>query len=132
MMHDGYDFSFSGLKTAVVNYVRKNPDVETVDVAASFQAAVCDVLITKARKAAREHGATALCLGGGVGANSQLREDLLDACVEDGLRGYVPSRSMCTDNAAMIASAAWWNLQLLGPSALDLGADPSMSLRWAD
>lgn len=130
MRNDGYDFSFSGLKTAVVNYVRKNPEVETVDVAASFQAAVCDVLITKARRAAKEYGATALCLGGGVGANSQLREDLLDACVEDGLRGYVPSRSMCTDNAAMIASAAWWNLKLQGASPLDLGAEPSLSLPW--
>ena len=68
-----YDFSFSGLKTAVVNHVRKHPDVATADVAASFQEAVVDVLVTKARRAAREVGAKGLCLGGGVAANSSLR-----------------------------------------------------------
>jgi len=130
MMNDGYDFSFSGLKTAVVNHVRKNPDVGAADVAASFQAAVVDVLVTKAQRAAREHKATALCIGGGVAANSQLRESILDACVTDNLRGYVPSRAMCTDNAAMIASAAWWRFKADGGSPLDLGADPSLSLPW--
>lgn len=130
MMHEGYDFSFSGLKTAVVNHVRKNPDVDAADVAASFQAAVVDVLVTKAQRAAQEHKATALCIGGGVAANSQLRESILDACVADDLRGYVPSRAMCTDNAAMIASAAWWRFQADGGSPLDLGADPSLSLPW--
>jgi len=130
MLNDGYDFSFSGLKTAVVNHVRKNPEVDAADVAASFQTAVVDVLVTKAQKAAQEHNATALCIGGGVAANSQLREQILDACVADGLRGYVPSRAMCTDNAAMIASAAWWRFKADGGSPLDLGADPSLSLPW--
>jgi N6-L-threonylcarbamoyladenine synthase len=81
ILDEGYDFSFSGLKTAVVNHVRKHPEVSTEDVAASFQEAVVDVLVTKARRAAHEHGAKGLCLAGGVAANSQLRERLLDACV---------------------------------------------------
>ena len=60
-------------------------------------------------------GATGLCLGGGVAANSRLRERLLDACVEDGLRGFLPSWAMCTDNAAMVASAAWYRWRATGP-----------------
>ncbi len=128
MKNDGYDFSFSGLKTSVVNYVRKNPDVRAADVAASFQDAVCDVLITKARRAAKEVGAKGLCLGGGVAANSQLREQLLDACVADGLHAFLPARAMCTDNAAMIAAAGWYRLASDGPSPLDTGANPSLSL----
>ena len=128
MKNDGYNFSFSGLKTSVVNYVRKNPDVAAADVAASFQDAVCDVLITKARRAAKEVGAKGLCLGGGVAANSQLREQLLDACVADGLHAFLPARAMCTDNAAMIAAAGWYRLASDGPSPLDTGANPSLSL----
>ena len=84
MLNDGLDFSFSGLKTSVVNHVRNHPDVSTADVAASFQTAVVDVLVAKARRAAREVGAKGLVLGGGVAANSLLRERFLDACAEDG------------------------------------------------
>ncbi len=129
MMDEGLDFSFSGLKTSVVNYVRKNPDVSTEDVAASFQAAVVDVLVHKARRAAAEVGATALALGGGVAANSLLREQFLGACADDGLHGFIPSRSMCTDNAAMIASAGWYEYRLSGPSPLSIGANPNLKLR---
>jgi N6-L-threonylcarbamoyladenine synthase len=129
MAGDGtYDFSFSGLKTAVVNHVRKHPDVSTADVAASFQEAVVDVLLTKARAAAREVGATGLCLGGGVAANSRLRARLLAACEEDGRRGFLPSYAMCTDNAAMVASAAWYRWRSDGPSPLDTGAHPNLFL----
>lgn len=128
MIDDGWNFSFSGLKTSVINHVRKHPDVSTEDVAASFQQAVVDVLVTKARRAAREIGAKGLCLGGGVAANSQLREAALDVCVEDGLRAFLPSRSMCTDNAAMIAAAAFHRLRSDGPSPLDTGAVPSLAL----
>ena len=128
MLDDGLDFSFSGLKTSVVNYVRKHPDVSTADVAASFQAAVVDVLVTKAQRAAKEVGATALALGGGVAANSLLREQFLGACATDGLQGFLPSRSMCTDNAAMIASAGWYRLSRVGPTPLDCGADPNLRL----
>ena len=73
-----------------MNHVRAHPDVDTADVAASFQAAVVDVLVHKARRAAAEVGAKGLALGGGVAANSLLREELLDACVADGLHGYLP------------------------------------------
>jgi len=128
MIDDGWDFSFSGLKTSVINHVRKNPSVATEDVAASFQQAVVDVLVTKARNAAREIGAKGLCLGGGVAANTQLREAALDVCVADGLRAFLPSRSMCTDNAAMIAAAAYHRLRSDGPSPLDIGAVPSLAL----
>jgi N6-L-threonylcarbamoyladenine synthase len=129
MLGDGtFDFSFSGLKTAVVNHVRKHPDASTADVAASFQEAVVDTLVTKARAAAEEVGARGLCLGGGVAANSLLRTRLLDACQEDGIPGFLPSPSMCTDNAAMVASAAWYRWQADGPSPLDTGAFPNLSL----
>ena len=132
MRNEGLNFSFSGLKTAVVNYVRQHPDVETVDVAASFQSAVVDVLTHKARKAAREIGAKGICLAGGVAANSELREKTLDMCVEDGIQGFLPSRAMCTDNAAMVAATAWWRMQSEGQSPLDLGADPNLKLAFIE
>jgi N6-L-threonylcarbamoyladenine synthase len=132
MMDDGYDFSFSGLKTSVMNYVRKHPDVSSQDVAASFQAAVVDVLVTKARRAAAEIGATGIVLGGGVAANSLLREQVLDACGRDGIQGFLPSRSMCTDNAAMIAAAGWHRLRSDGPTPLDVGATPNLRLPFID
>lgn len=125
---DSPDFSFSGLKTAVMNHVRKHPDVVTADVAASFQMAVVDTLVAKARRAAREVGAKGLALGGGVAANSLLRERWLTACDEDGIRAFVPSRAMCTDNAAMIAAAGWHRLRSDGPTPLDAGADPGLRL----
>ena len=122
------DFSFSGLKTAVMYYVRKHPDADTADLAASFQEAVVDVLVHKARRAAGDVGARGIALGGGVAANGRLREALLDACAADGVRGYVPSPAMCTDNAAMIAAAGWHRLRLDGPTPLDAGAVPNLKL----
>ena len=129
MKGDGYDFSFSGLKTSVVNYVRKHPDVSTADVAASFQAAVVDVLVHKARRAAVEFGAAGICLGGGVAANRLLRAEIQRVCDEDGRRALLPSNDMCTDNAAMVAAAAWWRIGLDGPTPLDSGAYPGLRLR---
>lgn len=129
MVGDGtLDVSFSGLKTAVVNHVRKHPEVATKDVAASFQEAVVDTLLAKARAAARQVGAKGLCLGGGVAANSRLRERFLDVCTEEGIRGFLPSRAMCTDNAAMVASAAWYRWRTDGPSPLDTGALPNLGI----
>ncbi len=132
MLGDGYDFSFSGLKTAVVNYVRKHPDVSSVDVAASFQAAVVDVLVSKARRAAVEVGATGIVLGGGVAANSLLRDEVAAACEADGIRIFLPSREMCTDNAAMIAATGWHRLRSDGPTPLDAGASPNLRLPLLD
>jgi N6-L-threonylcarbamoyladenine synthase len=128
MLDDSLDFSFSGLKTSVVNHVRRRPDVANADVAASFQEAVVDVLVTKARWAAARYDAKAICLGGGVAANSRLRERMVEACETDGFRSYLPSRAMCTDNAAMVAAAGWWRLRAGGASPLDVGADPNLML----
>ncbi|MBJ31050.1 MAG: tRNA (adenosine(37)-N6)-threonylcarbamoyltransferase complex transferase subunit TsaD [Acidimicrobiaceae bacterium] len=127
-----YAFSFSGLKTAVVNHVRNEPDAPTADVAASFQAAVVDALVTKTRWAVEATGAVGACLGGGVAANSLLRERFSAMCDEAGVRAFVPSRSMCTDNAAMVAAAGWWRLHSDGPSPLDVGADPNLALPLLD
>ncbi|MGH9116137.1 MAG: tRNA (adenosine(37)-N6)-threonylcarbamoyltransferase complex transferase subunit TsaD [Acidimicrobiales bacterium] len=125
---DGFDFSFSGLKTSVVNHVRKNPGVATADVAASFQEAVVDVLVAKTRRAAAHVGARSICLGGGVAANSALRERAVSAAHADGLAAFVPSRAMCTDNAAMVGATAWYRLRVDGPTPLDASADPNLRL----
>lgn len=125
---DGYDFSFSGLKTSVVNFVRKNPDVSDVDIAASFQEAVVDVLLTKAKRAVHEFDARGLCLAGGVAANSSLRERTQSMANEDGIAAFVPSRSMCTDNAAMVAAAGWWRYHSDGAAPADQGATSSLRL----
>jgi N6-L-threonylcarbamoyladenine synthase len=132
MMHDGLDFSFSGLKTSVINYVRNNPAANTADVAACFQEAVVDVLVSKSRKAADLIGAKGLVLGGGVAANSLLRTRFMEMCESDGRRGLVPSRAMCTDNAAMIGSAAWYRWRSDGPTTLDSGAFPNLRLPLLD
>jgi N6-L-threonylcarbamoyladenine synthase len=97
-------------------------------VAASFQAAVVDVLIAKSKRAVEETGATGLCLGGGVAANSLLRERVLDLCTAQDLRCFLPSRSMCTDNAAMVAAAAWWRYRADGATSMEVGAQPNLRL----
>ncbi len=127
-----FAFSFSGLKTAVVNHVRNEPGAPTADVAASFQEAVVDALVVKARWAVEATGAKGMCLGGGVAANSRLRERFLDTCGDLGVRAFLPSRAMCTDNAAMVAAAGWWRLSLFGSSPLDTGADPNQGLPLVD
>ncbi len=132
MLEEGLDFSFSGLKTAVVNQVRRHPELATPDVAASFQAAVVDVLVAKTRRAAGELGISTVCLGGGVAANSELRAAMARAGEEDGLQVLLPSREMCTDNAAVTAAAGWWQHRRRGPSPLDLGADPNLPLVLGD
>ena len=128
MLGDGLDFSFSGLKTAVVQHVRAHPDVEVADVAASFQAAVVDVLVAKLLAAARETGVGTVVVGGGVAANSALRTRLLDAAPEAGLHLVLPGLSLCTDNAAMIAAAAAHRLATDGPTPLSSGAWPGLRM----
>lgn len=124
-----FDFSFSGIKTAVVNYVRAHPEVTNADVAASFQEAVVEVLVARSLAAAEEIGARGACLAGGVAANSSLRERFAGAFAARGLASYLPSREMCTDNAAMIAAAGFFQLQRSGPTPLDAGAVPDLHLR---
>lgn len=128
IMHDGLDVSFSGLKTSVINYVRKNPNVSNTDIAASFQEAVVDVLCSKTIKAAQQVKAKGIVLGGGVSANSSLRAQMTERGAEAGFKVALPSRAMCTDNAAMIASAAWHRLKSDGPMDLTCGAYPNLKL----
>ena len=103
-----FDFSFSGLKTAVTRWVQAEQaagrDVPVADVAASFQEAVADVITAKAVRACREHGIRHLLLGGGVAANSRLRGLLADRCRSAGIELTVPPVTLCTDNGAMVAA----------------------------
>jgi N6-L-threonylcarbamoyladenine synthase len=128
LWRDGFDFSFSGLKTAVVRFVRSHPDVDNADVAASFQEAVVDVLVDKTRQAAASVEARSVCLGGGVAANSLLRSRIAEVAEADGRAAFIPNRAMCTDNASMVGATAWYRLRLDGPSPLDAGADPNLRL----
>jgi len=121
------DFSFSGLKTAVVLHVRADPDAEVADVAASFQAAAVDQLVDKLERAADEAGAATLVIGGGVAANSRLRDRVEARAAATGRRAFLAPMDLCTDNAAMIAAAAWWRLRADGPTPLDTGVDPALA-----
>jgi N6-L-threonylcarbamoyladenine synthase len=126
-----YDFSFSGLKTAVARWVegyrQAGKDVPVADVAASFQEAVTDVLTRKAVKACRDHGVDHLMIGGGVAANSRLRAMAQERCERAGIRLRVPRPKLCTDNGAMVAALGaemvWRGRR---PSAFDLSADSSL------
>jgi N6-L-threonylcarbamoyladenine synthase len=122
------DFSFAGLKTAVVNHTRREPGTPLADVAASFQEAVVDQLVAKLLAAADEGDAPVLALGGGVAANSRLRAKVAEAAAATGRSVFLPPPSLCTDNGAMIAATAWWRLQSNGPTPLDAGADPNLRL----
>ncbi|HEX5586509.1 MAG TPA: tRNA (adenosine(37)-N6)-threonylcarbamoyltransferase complex transferase subunit TsaD [Acidimicrobiia bacterium] len=121
-------FSFAGLKTAVVNHVRRNPDDSVADVAASFQEAVVDQLVDKLVAAADAADAPTLALGGGVAANTRLRARVAEVAAADGRGVFLPSHELCTDNGAMIAAAAWWQLRAHGPTPLDHGTDPNLRL----
>lgn len=124
----GLDFSFSGLKTSVVTWVRKHPDTPVADVAASFQEAVVDILVEKTRQAAASVGARSIAIGGGVAANSSLRARVQEAAAADGRMAFIPSRAMCTDNAAMVGATAWYRLRADGPTSLGAAADPNLRL----
>lgn len=125
-MPEGLDFSFSGLKSAAVRYVREHPEVSSSDVAAGFQACVVDVLVTKAVRAATESGARSICLAGGVAANGPLRSAIQAAGEAIGVETYLPSKAMCTDNAAMIATAGYFRLLSDGPAQMSIGALPNL------
>ena len=102
-----FDFSFSGLKTAVLNHTKKNPDSKKEDIAACFQDAVVDVLVNKSIGAARSKGIKRIVLSGGVSANRALRERVKKESSENGIDVYLPSLQLCTDNAAMVAAAGY-------------------------
>jgi N6-L-threonylcarbamoyladenine synthase len=127
----GDDFSFSGLKTAVLNHVRAHgvPEGQALaDLCASFQDTVVEVLVRKTRRAARREGLEHVQICGGVAANSHLRAVLRAAGEEDGFRVYVPPPKRCTDNAAMIAAAGYQRLARGERDPLDLNADSSLPL----
>jgi N6-L-threonylcarbamoyladenine synthase len=124
---DSLDFSFSGIKTAVLHHVRKHGSKQVADLAASFQQAVVDVLVAKTLAAAGQCQAQRVVVTGGVAANSQLRREMHTACAEAGLQLVIPHPRLCTDNGAMIAAAAHWHLQsgrsqLEGEAFLELDA----------
>jgi len=103
----GFAFSFAGLKTAVLYHLRKHPDTPIEDLAASFQEAIVDVLVGKTLRAARKLGTQRIVVVGGVAANSRLRARFQQECATQGYELYFPSLELCTDNAAMIAAAAY-------------------------
>ncbi len=132
-LKDSYDFSFSGLKTAVLHYVRKNPEARKEDIAAGFQAAVIDVLVGRSIEVAKKYGISRITLSGGVAANKGLRNNMVENALKEGIGVFLPSNSLCTDNAAMIASAGYYHFlnnkfasyELNPKAVLPLGSAPS-------
>lgn len=127
-----YDFSFSGLKSAVLNYLNKcrmtGESIVEADVAASFQKAVTDVLVDNAIRAARDYRMDKLAIAGGVASNQHLREAMKKACEREGITLYNPSPIFCTDNAAMIGVAAYYEFLDGTRHGLDLNAIPNLKL----
>ena len=127
-----YDFSFSGLKSAVLNYLNscemKGEEIVTESVAASFQKAVVDVLVEHSMEALRESGLKKFALAGGVASNTALRAAMQKACEDEGISFYMPSPVLCTDNAAMIGAAAYYEYLKGSFSDFYLNAVPNLKL----
>lgn len=132
-IEDGpYDFSFSGVKSAVLNYINgarmKGEPILEADIAASFQKAVTDVLVENAMKAVKEFGMKKFAIAGGVASNSALRSAMKAACEKNGVEFYHPSPIFCTDNAAMIGVAAYYEYMAGVRHGWDLNAVPNLKL----
>jgi N6-L-threonylcarbamoyladenine synthase len=129
---DAYDFSFSGLKSAVLNYLNgcrmKDIPINQADVAASFQQSVTDVLVEHARHAIREHKLEKFAIAGGVASNGTIRAAMQQMCAEECVAFYHPSPILCTDNAAMIGAAAYYDFIAGKRAGLDLNAVPNLKL----
>ncbi len=127
-----YDFSFSGLKSAVLNFLNHEKmagrEVNRNDLAASFQNAVVEALVSRAILAAKEYGLKDVAIAGGVASNSALRAAMEEACRKEGFRFYRPSPVLCTDNAAMIGAAAYYEYKKGARSGWDLNAVPNLKL----
>ncbi|HPE68026.1 MAG TPA: tRNA (adenosine(37)-N6)-threonylcarbamoyltransferase complex transferase subunit TsaD [Thermotogota bacterium] len=122
------DFSFSGLKTFLLYHLRKNPGISIPHTAFGFQEAIVEVLVEKSFRAARKNGLDKVVFAGGVAANRRLREVAQQRAEKWGYRTYFPSPVFCTDNAAMIAAAAWHRVLHDQPDSLDLAVDPGLSI----
>lgn len=127
-----YDFSFSGIKSAVLNYINhcemKNEEINRADLVASFQNAVVEALVFRAVMAAKENGCKKLAVAGGVAANSALRAALEEECGKNNIKFYHPSPIFCTDNAAMIGSAGYYEYMAGVRAGWDLNAVPNLKL----
>lgn len=127
-----YDFSFSGVKSAVLNYINackmKGEEYSSADIAASFQKAVVDVLVDHTMLAAKDYGISKIAIAGGVACNSGLREGMQRACSENGYSFYMPTPVLCTDNAAMIGAAGYYDYRNGVRHGLDLNAVPGLKL----
>ncbi|MDD3240312.1 MAG: tRNA (adenosine(37)-N6)-threonylcarbamoyltransferase complex transferase subunit TsaD [Lachnospira sp.] len=127
-----YDFSFSGIKSAVLNYINscemKEEEFNKADLVASFQKAVVDALVSRAIKLTKETGVGKLAIAGGVASNSALRKALQDECKKNGIQFYSPSPILCTDNAAMIGAAAYYDYMNGVRHGYDLNAVPNLKL----
>lgn len=127
-----YDFSFSGLKSAVLNYINHarmtGEEIDVPDLAASFQNAVVEVLVSHAVAAAKDFGFQELAIAGGVASNSALRRCMAEVCEKEGIRFFYPSPVYCTDNAAMIGTAAYFEYQRGVRAGWDLNAVPNLKL----
>ena len=127
-----FDFSFSGLKSSVLNYINscemKGEEINKADIAASFQEAVVDVLVSHTIEGAKQLGFKKIAMAGGVASNAVLREEMKEACERRGFKFYHPSPILCTDNAAMIGAAAYYDYKKGLISDLTLNAVPSLKL----
>jgi len=129
MLNDGsYNFSFSGLKTSVLYFLRKHPQHRVEDVCASFQEAVVDVLVGKLLRAAVERKVNTVSASGGVSINRRFRDKLGMECARRSLQLLLAPANLCTDNAAMIAALAYYKLQSGRPSDYSLEVAPSIGL----
>lgn len=127
-----FDFSFSGLKSSVLNYINscemKGEEINKADIAASFQEAVVDVLVSHTIEGAKQLGFKKIAMAGGVASNTVLREEMKEACERRGFKFYYPSPILCTDNAAMIGAAAYYDYKKGLISDLTLNAVPNLKL----
>ena len=125
---DGLDFSFSGLKTAIINLHHKTPDINKADLAASFEKDVAEILLENTKKAVKETNINKIALAGGVSANSYIRKAFKELEEKENIKVYYPELKLCTDNAAMIASAGYYNFLKGNFSDLKLNAVPNLKL----
>ena len=125
---EGLDFSFSGLKTAIINLHHKTPDINKADLAASFEKDVAEILLDNTKKAVKETNINKIALAGGVSANSYIRKAFKELEEKEDIKVYYPELKLCTDNAAMIASAGYYNFLKGNFSDLKLNAVPNLKL----